>query len=500
MKRLEDFEDAHLRIFDRPAPPDPADVRSVYLIGICGTGMGSLAGLLKEAGYSVRGSDENVYPPMSTRLAEAGIEVLKGYDAAHLDPAPDLVVVGNACAPDHPEAAYARENGLAQLSLPEALAHFFLQGRRSLVVAGTHGKTTTTGLLVHVLREAGLDPGFLVGGVMANGGVNFGVGSGPHFVVEGDEYDSAYFDKRPKFMHYRPTNAIITSMEFDHADIYDDWADYRAAFRRFAGIVDPEGLLALYGDDNEVRVLEFHASSPHQYYGIDDGDDHVTARNVRTGEGGMRFDLIVKGAPVAEIFLPMSGRHNLRNALGVCAICLAEGLTPEQIARGMGTFKGIKRRQEPIGEVGGVLVIDDFAHHPTAVQETIGAIAERWPERRLVAVFEPRSNSSRRKVFEQAYGEAFDRAELAFLSAPPVRHNDSSEQLMDTQTVVDGIRARGVEASLHTGADALLPDLVAALRPGDVVLIMSNGSFGGIHQKLLDALREQRHTAAPAAV
>ncbi len=498
MKQLEDFEDAHLRKFERPAPPDPSDVKTVYLIGICGTGMGSLAGLLSEAGYQVKGSDENVYPPMSDRLAEAGIEVLKGYDPAHLQPAPDLVIVGNACAPDHVEAAYARDNGLAQLSLPEALAHFFLRGRRSLVVAGTHGKTSTTGLMVHVLREAGLDPGFLVGGVMSNGGVNYAVGTGPHFVVEGDEYDSAYYDKRPKFMHYQPTAAIITSMEFDHADIYADWDDYRSAFRRFAGIVDPEGLLALYGDDNEVRILEFHSSARHQYYGIDDGDDHVTAANVRTGEGGMRFTLVVKGEEKVDIFLPMSGRHNLRNALGVAAICLSEGLTPEQIAQGMGTFKGMKRRQEPIGEVGGVLVIDDFAHHPTAVHETIGAIAERWPERRVVAVFEPRSNSSRRKVFEQAYSEAFDRAELAFLSAPPVRHNDVESDLMDSEQVVRNLRARGVDAYLDPNAEALLPDLVDKLRPGDVVLIMSNGSFGGIHKKLLSELTERTRQPATA--
>jgi UDP-N-acetylmuramate: L-alanyl-gamma-D-glutamyl-meso-diaminopimelate ligase len=496
MKQLEEFEDAHLRIFDRPAPPAPRDVRSVYLIGICGTGMGSLAGLLSEAGYEVRGSDENVYPPMSTRLAEAGIEVLKGFDAAHLDPAPDLVVVGNACAPTHPEAAYARERGLPQVSLPEALAHFFLQGRRSLVVAGTHGKTTTTGLLVHVLREAGLDPGFLVGGVMVNGGVNYAVGTGPHFVVEGDEYDSAYYDKRPKFMHYQPTAAIITSMEFDHADIYEDWPDYRAAFRRFAGIVDPEGLLALYGDDNEVRVLDHFSQAPYQFYGIDDGDDHVTAKNIRTGEGGMRFTLVVSGREAIDIFLPMSGRHNLRNALGVAAICLAEGLTPDQIARGMGTFQGMKRRQEVRGEVGGVLVVDDFAHHPTAVHETIGAIAERWPERRLVAVFEPRSNSSRRKVFEQAYSEAFDRAERAFISAPPLRHNDTADQLMDAGLVVRNIDARGTPASLHTSTDNLLPDLLGELRPGDVVLIMSNGSFGGLHDKLLSGLEQPHHAVA----
>ena len=488
MKSLHELPDAELRTFERPAPPPPEAIQSVYLIGICGTGMGSLAGLLKEAGYTVWGTDEAAYPPMSTRLREAGIPVLEGFDPAHLDPAPDLVIVGNACTPRHPEAAYAREKGLPQLSLPEALAHFFLKDRRALVVAGTHGKTTTTGLLAHVFREAGLDPGFLVGGVMSNGNVNYHVGSGPHFIVEGDEYDSAYFDKRPKFMHYGPTGAIITSMEFDHADIYDDWADYREAFRRFAGSVRNSGVLALYGDDNEVRVLDHFATAPVRYYGIDDDDDHVTATNIRRGEGGQRFTLVVDGKPTTEVFLPMSGKHNLRNALGVATIALHEGLTPDQVAYGMGTFLGMKRRQEVRGEADGVLVVDDFAHHPTAVRETVAAIRERWPERRLVAVFEPRSNSSRRKVFEEAYGEAFDGSGLAFLSAPPLRHNDSADNFLDANALAANITGRGVPTEVYPHADALLGPLYDAVRPGDVVLIMSNGSFGGLHERLLAAL------------
>lgn len=487
MRRLEDFPDAHLRLFSRPAAPAPEALRDVYLIGICGTGMGSLAGLLHEAGYTVRGSDEAAYPPMSLRLAEMGIPVLEGFDAAHLDPAPDLVVVGNACIPTHVEAAYAREHGLVQLSFPEALAHLFLAHRRPLVVAGTHGKTTTTGMLVHVLREAGLDPGFLVGGVMAGLNLNYGVGTGPHFVVEGDEYDSAYFDKRPKFMHYRPASAIITSMEFDHADIYAGWDDYRDAFRAFAALVPPGGTLVLNGDDAEVRALAEHTPAAVRRVGLAEGND-VTARDLRRGEGGQRFALVADGAEVAEVFLPMSGRHNLQNALAVCALGLAEGLTPQQVADGLATFRGMKRRQEVRGEAHGVLVVDDFAHHPTAVRETIRAIAGRWPDRRLVAVFEPRSNSSRRKVFEQAYGEAFDEAALAFLSAPPLRHNDHPDDFLDAGDLAAAIAARGVPTAVYPSADALLGPLLDAVRPGDVVLVMSNGSFGGLHDKLLAAL------------
>ena len=489
MKNLADFPDAHLRIFERPTPPAPDGVRTVHLIGVCGTGMGALAGLLREGGYDVRGSDENAWPPMSTRIEEMGIDLLHGYDARHLDPPPDLVVVGNACTPTHPEAAHAREHRLAQLSLPETIAHFFLQDRRSLVIAGTHGKTTTTGMLVHVLRRAGLDPGFLVGGVMANGNVSYGMGTGTHFVIEGDEYDSAYFDKRPKMLHYRPASAVVTSMEFDHADIYDDWEDYREAFRQFVRLLEPQHLLVLNGDDEEVRGLADHAKSRVVFIGLEGGD--VTAAHARPAPDGQRFSLVVQGEEAVEAFLPMSGRHNLLDALAVCAVALEEGVSPGQIVKGFETFGGMKRRQEIRGHVADVIVIDDFAHHPTAVGETIRAISERWPERRLVAVFEPRSNSSRRKVFEKPYGHAFDQADRVFISAPLSRHNDDQENLLDPSCVVESIRRQGIPASVHPDAAQLLPELLEALRPGDVALIMSNGNFGGIHDKLLRALEER---------
>lgn len=495
MKPLTDFPDAHLRIFERPPVPAPEAVQSVYLIGICGTGMGSLAGLFEQAGCRVCGSDRAAYPPMSTRLTEAGITVFEGYDPARLDPAPDLVVVGNACIPTHVEATYARKHRLVQQSLPEALAHFFIRDRRSLVVAGTHGKTTTTGMLVHVLRKAGLDPGFLVGGVMANGNVNYSVGTGTHFVVEGDEYDSAYFDKRPKFMHYRPTSAIVTSIEFDHADIYDGWEDYREAFRAFARLVPDGGLLALCGDAPAVRALAAGTGARVRCYGLDGPANDVTARNVQPFSGGQRFTLVVEGEDRVAVTLPMSGRHNLLNALAVCTVALDEGLAPAQLAHGFGTFKGMRRRQEVRGEIGGVLVLDDFAHHPTAVRETIHAVRQRWPDRRLVAVFEPRSNSSRRKMFETPYAEAFDRADLAFLSAPPFRHNDDVERFMDARVVVQTVTRRGVPAFVYPDADALLPPLLEHLRPGDIVLIMSNGSFGNLHARLLDSLQIRQRDA-----
>jgi UDP-N-acetylmuramate: L-alanyl-gamma-D-glutamyl-meso-diaminopimelate ligase len=491
MRDLNDFPDAHLRIFDRPDVPPPEEIRSVYLVGICGKGMGALAELLDEAGYDVRGSDEAAYPPMSTRLRERGITIDEGYDAGHLDPPPDLVVIGNAAVPTHSEATAARERGLVQMSLPEALAHFFIRDRRSLVVAGTHGKTTTAGMLAHVLRAAGRQPGFFIGGVMTNYGATCAVGSGPHFVVEGDEYDSAYFDKRPKFMHYRPTSAIITSMEFDHADIYADWDDYRAAFREFAGLLPTDGLLLLNGDDKEVRELADYTDAQVRFFGLHGGDDNVTATDIRTVEGGQRFTLVANGQPLTEIFLPMSGWVNRFDALGVCAIALNEGLSPEAIADAFAGFEGMKRRQEILGERAGVIVIDDFAHHPTAVHATVHAVQERWPSRRTVAVFEPRSNSSRRKVFEATYADALAEADAVFLSAPPLRHNDNPDDFLSVDAVVERIDAEGVPAASYPNADDLLPHLLDTLRPGDVALVMSNGSFDGLHQKLLAALDER---------
>lgn len=492
MRDAADLPDAHLRVFERPPVPPPDQIESVYLIGICGTGMGSLAGLLDAVGYTVAGSDEAAYPPMSERLAEAGIHVDEGYDPAHLDPAPDLVVVGNACTPTHPEAAYAREARLVQLSFPEALHHFFLKDRTALVVAGTHGKTTTTGMLTQLLETAGHDPGFMIGGVMQGYDRNYKLGEGRYFVVEGDEYDSAYFDKRPKFMHYSPEGAIITSMEFDHADIYDDWDDYRTAFRAFAATLPEEGLLVLNGDDPEVQALASCADGARvRFFGLEGRDDDITASAVKTSPEGQRFNLVVDGRAEAEVFLPISGRHNLMDALAASAVALDEDLTPQQVAEGFKAFRGMKRRQEVRGEAGGVLVVDDFAHHPTAVRETIRAGRERWPDRRLVAVFEPRSNSSRRKVFEDEYGRAFDQAACAFLSTPPEKDGDPvGQEQMDIEAVVLTIQRRGVPARAYDGADALLPPLFEAVRPGDVALIMSNGGFGNLHERLLERLAQ----------
>lgn len=488
-RSIDELPDASRRQFSRPPVPPPGDLDDVHLIGICGTGMGALAGLFKQAGMDVRGADDGVYPPMSTHLAEQGIPVQEGYDPAHLDPAPDLTVVGNACTPTHPEAAYAREERLPQQSFPEALAHCFLtDARRPLVVTGTHGKTTTTGLLVHLLRHAGQDPGFLVGGVTKNTGQSYALGSDAPFVVEGDEYDSAYFDKRPKFMHYRPHAAVVSSVEFDHADIFADRADYRGAFEDFVGLLDRNGLLALCGDDPDVRALADHTNAAVRTYGLDPDND-VWATDRTTTTDGQAFTLRLNGRSEA-VHMPQPGRHNAENALAAALLAHREGVSLPDIAAGLASFEGMKRRQEVRGRPNDVLVIDDFAHHPTAVDATVQALRAAHPDRRLVALFEPRSNTSRRDLFQAEYGKAFDAADRVFLKAPPVRHNDDPDAMLDPEAVVETIRDRGTPADTFDDVDAVLPTLVDTLRPGDVALLMSNGSFGGLPERLPDALAQ----------
>ena len=491
MKALSDYTDAHLRQFVRPPVADRASLRSVYLIAICGTGMGSMAAMFREAGFAVSGSDEAVYPPMSERLAELGIPVHIGFSPTNLQPHPDLVIVGNACTPTHVEAAYARDNGLPQMSFPEALAHYFIRDRRSIVVAGTHGKTSTTGLLIHVFQTAGLDPGYLVGGVSQTGASGQAVGTGNFFITEGDEYDSAYFDKEPKFFHYRPDVAIVTSVEFDHADIYDSIEDYTAVFERFAAGVSKQGRLIIWGDEPRVKSLALSAVSEVATYGVG-LENGVRAANVVIDSEGQSFDVYSAETLVGRFKMPAWGRHNLLNALAVVAVSVGEGIDPELINRAFGSYQGMKRRQEIRGEVGGITVVDDFAHHPTAVRETIHGIRDRWPHRRIVAVFEPRSNSSRRKVFEAPYGQALAGADVVFLSSPPLRYNDDPADFMDARAVADSVNGTGVRIGVWASPDELLGPLISEVKTGDVVLIMSNGAVGNLHRRLLEALTESQ--------
>src|SRR5712691_8953591 len=374
----------------------------IYLLGIAGTGMGSFAGLLRAAGHEVSGSDENVYPPMSDKLAEWRITVFTPYSADNLKKAEiDLAVVGNVLRADNVEAKAVRRRGIAHVSFPEALEELFLQTRHPVVVAGTHGKTTATSLLAQVLHHAGRDPSLLVGGVPLNFNEGFRLGKGEHFVLEGDEYDTAYFDKGPKFLHYRPRTAIFPGAEFDHADIYRDIAHYESAFEKFMALLPQDGYLAACsGFDNWKRLASFAKCKVESYSATrPEADWH--AEWITLGPAGASFEIQFRGKAEIRVTLPAAGRHNVENALGVYGACRALGLKPDEIAAGFRTFQGVKRRQELRGEVDGIAVIDDFAHHPTAVRETIAAIKAQYPGGRLIAVFEPRSNTAMRKIHQE---------------------------------------------------------------------------------------------------
>jgi UDP-N-acetylmuramate: L-alanyl-gamma-D-glutamyl-meso-diaminopimelate ligase len=448
--------------------------------------MGSLAGLLRASGYEVSGSDIGCYPPMSDLISRLGITFFEGYDPGNLKGA-DAIVVGNACGPNNKEAQYAREHCLPTLSLPEAVATFFIREKRSLVVAGTHGKTTTAGLLAHVFTSAGEDPSYLIGGVPQGLGEGFHVGEGRHFIIEGDEYDTAYFDKRPKFLHYRPTSAIITSVEFDHIDIYDDLPDYRQAFSFFIDLIPPSERYFIWGDSPETRALAHKGNA--RTYSLTEGN-HLIARNLETSPMGQSFTLVIDGEERGRIETPLFGAHNACNVLSVCALALSEGISLADVQKGIASFTGMKRRQEVIATVHGIPFVSDFAHHPTAVRETVRAMKMKYPGRRIIALFEPRSNTSRRKIFEQGYIESFDDADFLGLKAPPVRHNDSADDMMDAENVVREITARGTDAHLYASTEELVEAVAPLLEAEDVVLIMSNGSFDGIYTMLPERVRK----------
>ena len=464
----------------------------VHLVAICGTGMGALAGLLKDAGHEVRGSDRAFYPPMAERLQAWGIPTMQGFDPAHLGPDTDLVIVGNVCRKDNPEAQAALQRGLKVMSFPQALSEFFIAGKTSVVVAGTHGKTTTAALLSYVLVEAGLDPSFLVGGIPQNFGKSFHLGQGGVFVVEGDEYDTAFFDKRPKFVHYRPTIAVLTAVEFDHADIYRDMEAYRAAFATLLSLLPANGLLVACADDPEVIALASSAPCRVVSYGLNPGTTW-SASDIQPGEEATRFSLIRQGSHVATVALPLAGRHNVANTLAVLAAAEAVGVDAKRAAACLSGFAGIARRMQVRGVVDGVTVIDDFAHHPTKVRETVRAARARYPRSHLVAVFEPRTATSRRKVFQETYPASFAGADEVVVVPPFDADKISEGERFDSAALVAALQQDGQKAVLHTNADEVVGALSARLRKGAVVLIMSNGAFDNIHEKLLSALRT-RHT------
>ena len=465
--------------------------RHIHFIAICGVGMAPMAVMLRDAGYHVTGSDIATYPPMGDMLREAGIEVRLGFDAKNLvDPRPDLVVVGNAVSRSNPEAQAVETLGIEKTSFPAALGRFFLgRGGRSLVVAGTHGKTTTTGMLAHCLATAGADPGYLVGGLVRDLGKLAAAGGGEYFCVEGDEYDTAYFDKGPKFLHYKPSAVILTSVEFDHADIYTDVEHVKSSFRKLAGIlqtnaplvgcVDYPHLLAAIERAGRYRFVPYGMKAPQGW----------EPRAIRVGPAGSEFELFWKGRRDTRLRLSLVGAMNALNATAVYALCRELGIELGGVMEGLATYKGAARRQEIVGESGGITVVDDFAHHPTAVGLTIAAIRGRFPGRRLWAVFEPRSNTSRRAVFQQAYADALAGADAVALSAVFRKENDplKPDEMLSTDRLIADLSARGVAAWTEAGPDEILARLRGQLREGDVVLCMSNGAFGGLPRKLLAA-------------
>ncbi len=473
------------------APDQP---QSVYLMGIGGVAMGAMAAGLKAQGLAVRGSDRPLYPPMSTFLADLGIPVATGFDAANLEPAADVVIVGNVIRADNPEAVRLAQMGLPYLSLPQALARWFIRDRISIVAAGTHGKTTTSALLASVLLRAGRDPGFLVGGVMNEGGLNFRDGTGPHFVVEGDEYDTAFFDKRPKFVHYRPRVAILSSLEFDHADIYPDLDAVRSAFDMLVDEMPPGGALVAWGDSEEVLARVAGAPCMVQRYGVGEDNDWRLMSLEPAEDGGAHLTVRTPGGEKLNFTSPLAGEHNALNALAALAALSAAGMDTDQAAGLIAGFGGVKRRQEVRGEARGVLVVDDFAHHPSAVRETVKALARfglpgwRPGKGRLVAVFEPRTNTSKTSRFQAEYAGAFHGADLVMLREPPDVEEVPLKERFSSAKLAGDLTARGIEAVAFADTDALLAGLLKELRAGDLCLVMSNGGFDDLHERLLAGL------------
>ncbi len=471
-------------------------MKNVHLIAACGVGMASLAGMLKEKGFRVTGSDANVYPPMSTQLESIGVRLLSPYDAGNVPADAELVVVGNAVSRDNPECVEAARRGIPMLSMPQALARHFIDGKLSIVVAGTHGKTTTTALLAWSLYDLGADPSFLVGGVPRNFPVSYRVGGGRHFVVEGDEYDTAYFDKGPKFLHYLPKVVLLTSIEFDHADIYRDLAHLKESFRRLVAIIPPDGLLVACADYPDVLEVASRARCPVVRYAragaaAATADGESWSVRVLGEDGGFTRFRMENGDEAGEYGLRLPGAHNAENAAAVAIALRRFGYSERRIAEALAGFSGVRRRQEVVGEFGGVLVVDDFAHHPTAVRETIGAIRSRFPGRPVTAIFEPRSNTSRRKVFQREFAEALAGADTVVLAGVFGSEKLAPAERMDPREVVGGIVRAGRPAFYIEQVDAIVGHVAATARPGDVVLVMSNGGFGGIQGKLAKALGER---------
>lgn len=469
-------------------------LRHVHIIGVCGTLMGAFASFLKRRGIEVTGSDQNVYPPMSEVLAAAGVRLFSGYRAdnlAGMPRRPDLVVIGNVIRADNPEARFAIDSRLRYSSLPEAMERLMLEKTRNIVVAGTHGKTTTSTMMAHLLTVAGADPSYFFGGVSLDLPHSFHVSSvaaGHYFVLEGDEYDTAFWDKAPKFNHYLPDDAILTSVEYDHADIYPDFQSVVLAFQGLISRIREGGRLIACGDYRVVQELAAGAGVPVVSYGFEDGS-RFTPGVIRIEGALTRFEVLDQGSRVDEIRMHVPGNHNILNALAVWVEARELGIDAARVRAAFESFRGVRRRQEERGEVNGVLVIDDFAHHPTAVRETLKALRQKYAGRRLIAVFEPRSATSRRKVFQRDYALAFGDADRVYIAEPFDQARIALSDQFSSDQLVGDLAKEGGCAELMGSVDEGAARVALDARPGDVVAVLSNGGFGGFIPRLLEALR-----------
>ena len=457
----------------------------VHLMGICGTAMASLAGLLLEMGFKVTGSDQNVYPPMSTQLKNLGIPIMEGYKKENLNHKPDLVIVGNVISRHFEEAKALLNSSIPYTSLPKALGEFVIADLHSIVISGTHGKTTTTALMSWIAEAQGLQPGFLIGGIPCQFEKSFKVPKGDWFIIEGDEYDTAFFDKVPKFVHYRPRYVILTSIEFDHADIYSNLDEIKSAFRELVQKIPEDGLLLAHSDDPHVRDVV--KGCPNLVtFGIESGDYKALEREVVLGRN--QFSVEYKGQKISDIAIKLFGKHNTLNTLGAFALSSELGWKNHKSLQALADFKGVKRRQEIIGEPREITVIEDFAHHPTAVKLTVESIKERYPHRRIISIFEPRSATSRRNIFQNNYVEALKSSNMVVVTRPENVQKIPESQRFSSDQLVDDLKKEGCQAVLQPDAQAIVDFLGHQARSGDVVLIMSNGGFGGIYTKLLEVL------------
>ncbi|HEX3988876.1 MAG TPA: UDP-N-acetylmuramate:L-alanyl-gamma-D-glutamyl-meso-diaminopimelate ligase [Verrucomicrobiae bacterium] len=461
-------------------------IKSIHFTGIGGTAMAAVAAAMHDKGFAVTGSDHNVYPPMSTFLAAKKIEVMQGYAESNLAGKPDLVVIGNAISRGNPEAECVLDQKLRYCSLPELLREFFIRGKRSIVVAGTHGKTTTTSLLTWVFEHNGLNPSFLIGGIPNNFNEGARFTDSPWFIIEGDEYDTAFFDKRSKFVHYLPEAAIINNLEFDHADIFDSLASVQTSFKRLINLIPRNGQLLANGDDPNLAPLLDATPCPTKRFGLGE-DNAIHGFNLRFGPTATEFEI-----PSFKFHLNLVGELNVRNALAVVACAKHFGLSNKQIQASFDTFKGIKRRMEVRGVAGGVTVIDDFGHHPTAIRETLRAIRLRYSHQRIWAVFEPRSNTTRRNVFQKELADSFKDADAVIVSQIARLELLKPEERLDPEKLMADIKSIGKAAAYLPDADSIVAHLKKEAVGGDVICVFSNGGFGGIHEKLLATIGARR--------